>query len=84
MTTAATILILIAPFASAATAGWLAHRSGRLRWTLDQFRVSGPMTGRLFDEDADVRRSAHDLDAVRTRFEDHPSWPSSGVLGERR
>ena len=26
----------------------------------------------------------HDLGAVRTRFENHPVWPSPGVLGERR
>ena len=29
-------------------------------------------------------RLGHDLDAVRTRFEEHPSWPHPGVLGERR
>jgi hypothetical protein len=36
------------------------------------------------DRDADERRINHDLDAIRTRFEQHAVWPSSGVLGERR
>jgi hypothetical protein len=56
----------------------------KLRLHADQFRVSAPMVGRLFDNDADQRRISHDLDAVRTRFEQHPVWPSSGALGERR
>ncbi|OYN79637.1 hypothetical protein [Mycolicibacterium sphagni] len=55
----------------------------KLRLHADQFRVSAPMVGPLFD-DADQRRISHDLDAVRTRFEQHPAWPSSGALGERR
>lgn len=58
----------------------------RLRLHGGQFRVSAPMVGPLFVDghDADQRRISHDLDAVRTRFEQHPVWPSSGVLGERR
>jgi hypothetical protein len=52
------------------------------------FRMSAPLVGHLFEEgtgrDADKRRISHDLDAIRTRFEEHPVWPSSGVLGERR
>jgi hypothetical protein len=55
----------------------------KLRLHADQFRVSAPMVGPLFD-DADARRVGHDLDAVRTRFEQHPVWPSSGAIGERR
>ena len=55
----------------------------KLRLHADQFRVSAPMVGPLFD-DADARRMDHDLDAVRTRFEQHPVWPSSGAIGERR
>lgn len=43
------------------------------------------MIGRLFEDDraldADLRRLGHDLDAVRTRFEEQPSWPQSGALG---
>ncbi|AKK29671.1 hypothetical protein [Mycobacterium sp. EPa45] len=64
----------------------LAVGVSRLRLRAGQFRVSAPMVGPLFVEggDADARRISHDLDAVRTRFEQHPSWPSSGVLGERR
>ncbi len=35
-------------------------------------------------DDRDALRVQHDLDAVRTRFEQHPAWPASGALGERR
>ena len=44
------------------------------------------MVGRLYRDvdDADARRVSRDLDAVRTRFENHPVWPSPGVLGEPR
>jgi hypothetical protein len=55
---------------------------------LAAFRVRAPMAGRLLaddaDNDADERRINHDLDAIRTRFEEHPVWPSPGVRGERR
>jgi hypothetical protein len=56
----------------------------KLRLHADQFRLSAPMVGPLFADDADARRISHDLDAMRTRFEQHPAWPSSGALGERR
>ena len=78
------IAVLVAPFALVAFIARQAHRDGHLRWRVDQFRVSAPMMGRLFEDDADMRRIGHDLDAVRTRFEQHPSWPQPGVLGERR
>lgn len=84
MTTALTILILIAPFAVAAALGWAARRSGVLRLRLDQFRMAAPMAGRLFTDDRDMARMEHDLDAIRTRFERQPAWPSSGAVGERR
>lgn len=92
MTTALTYLlliaVLIAPFAVIGVIARQAHRDGHLRWHLDQFRFSTPMMGRLFDDDAsrdaDMRRIGHDLDAARTRFEQHPSWPQPSVLGERR
>jgi hypothetical protein len=84
MTIALITAVLISPFALAAALTWAAHRSGVLRFHLDQFRVSAPMMGRLFDDDRDLYRVEHDLDAVRTRFEEHPAWPSSGALGERR
>jgi hypothetical protein len=84
MTTALTFLILIAPFAVAAALGLAAHRSETLRFHLDQFKVSAPMWGRLFDDDRDAYRIEHDVDAIRTRFEKQPSWPSSGATGERR
>ena len=84
MNTALTFLILIAPFAVAAAFSWAAHRSGSLRLRLDQFRMAAPMSGRLFEDDRDIYRAEHDFDAVRTRFERQPTWPASGVLGERR
>lgn len=88
MTVALLTLVLISPFALAVALGWAAHRTGVLRWHLDQFRISAPMTGRMFSDDwsvdRDMYRTAHDLDAVRTRFEEHPVWPSSGAVGERR
>jgi hypothetical protein len=84
MTTALTFLILIAPFAVAAALSWAAHRSGSLRFRLDQFRMAAPMAGRVFEDDRDLFRTQHDVDAIRTRFEHQPVWPSSGALGERR
>lgn len=80
------ILILIAPFALAALLTWAANRSGSLRLHLDQFRFSAPMAGRLFeDRDSyDSYRAQHDLDAIRTRFEEQPCWPASSATGERR
>jgi hypothetical protein len=78
--------LLLAPFGVVAAIAAVAHRDGTLRLHPGQFRVSAPLVGHLFDDgrDADQRRISHDLDAVRTRFEQHPAWPSSGVLGERR
>ncbi|MGE2714708.1 hypothetical protein ACQI4L_11665 [Mycolicibacterium litorale] len=87
MSTALISLFVIAPFALGAVLTWTAHRAGLLRWDLDQFRVWAPMAGRFDhrrDEDRDSYRIQHDLDAIRTRFEQSPSWPSSGALGERR
>ena len=84
MTTALTFLILIAPFAVAAAFSWAAHRSGSFRIRFDQFRWAAPMTGRLFGDDRDGFRVAHDVDAIRTRFEQSPTWPASGATGERR
>lgn len=68
MTTALALLILIAPFAVAAVLSWVARRSGSLRARIDRLRVSAPI-GRFFDRDRDGSRIEHDLDAVRTRFE---------------
>jgi hypothetical protein len=77
-------VVLLGPFALVATLASRAHRGGHLRWQLDQFRFAAPMAGRLFEEDADLRRIEHDADAARTRFERHPSWPTSGARDERR
>lgn len=76
--------VLLAPLLVVAALTYRAHQTGNLRWNLDQFRSQGPMSGSLFEVDADLRRISHDADAVRTRFEHHPSWPRSGALGERR
>lgn len=79
-------VVLLAPFAATAAITSVSHRDGTLRLHSRQFRVGAPLVGRLYHDgyDADARRIEHDLDAVRTRFEQHPSWPSPGVLGERR
>jgi len=84
MTTALALLILIAPFAVAAALSWAAHRSDSIRIRFDQFRWSAPMMGRLFEDDRDGFRVAHDVDAIRSRFEKQPFWPASGATGERR
>ena len=84
MTVVLTFSILIAPFAVAAAIAWGARRSDGLRTGLDQFRVSAPMRGRLSGANSDAPRMAHELDAIRTRFEQQPFWPVSGGLGERR
>jgi hypothetical protein len=79
MTTALTFLLLISPFVVVAALTWAAHRSGTLRFRLDQFRMAAPMAGRLFEDDRDLLRVQHDVDAVRTRFAHHPPWPPSGA-----
>ena len=84
MSVVLTFLILMAPFATAAVMAWAAHRTDGLRVGLDQFRVSAPMRGRLSAEGSDAPRMEHELDAIRTRFEQQPAWPMSGALGERR
>ena len=84
MTTAMTLLILGAPFAVAVTLSWAAHRSDSLRIRFNQFRWSAPTMGRLFEDDRDGFRVAHDVDAIRTRVEKQPVWPQSGARGERR
>ncbi|OBI82245.1 hypothetical protein [Mycobacterium sp. E740] len=87
MSTALTLMILGLPLAVVAAVAWTAHRSGHLRLSVDQFRTAAPMAGRLFrsfEDDRDVLRVRHDLDAIRTRFERQPVWPSSGAVGERR
>jgi hypothetical protein len=82
------VAVLLAPFGVVAALATASHRTGSLRWHLGQFPLAAPMVGRLYDDDrgrdADARRVGHDVDAIRTRFEEHPVWPSSGVRGERR
>jgi hypothetical protein len=84
MTTALSLLVLIAPFTVAAALSWASHRTDSIRIRFGQFRGSAPMMGRLFEDDRDGFRVAHDVDAIRTRFEKQPSWPTSGATGERR
>ncbi|MCG5431439.1 hypothetical protein LV457_03930 [Mycobacterium sp. MYCO198283] len=83
MNTLVALLVLVAPFGITYALSRLARRDGVLRVHRGQFTVSAPMTGRLFD-DPDRRRLAHELDAIRTRFETQPAWPVSGATGERR
>ena len=68
-----TFLILAAPFAVAAVASWSSHR-GQPGRTYLQAVVDDP----------DWYRIQHDANAARTRFEQAPTWPASGVRGERR
>ncbi|WP_328361722.1 hypothetical protein OG976_10860 [Mycobacterium sp. NBC_00419] len=79
-------VLLLAPFGIIAAVAVVSHRDGTLGWHGADFMVAAPLVGRLYhdDHDADARRINHDLDAIRTRFEEHPVWPSPGVLGERR
>jgi hypothetical protein len=66
-------LVLSAPFALAALLSWASHRNDALRASLlNEFG------------DPDSYRVWHDADAARTRFETNPTWPVSGVTGERR
>jgi hypothetical protein len=66
-------LILSAPFALAALLSWASHRNDAVRSAL--MKEFG---------DPDAYRVWHDVEAARTRFEKTPTWPASGVLGERR
>lgn len=84
MSTLLALLVLVSPVAVATALAWAASRSGHLRLHRDQFRMAAPMAGRVFEDDRDLLRLEHDLDAIRTRFERHPVWPSSGAVGERR
>lgn len=79
-------VLLLAPFGVVAAIATASYRDGTLRLHLGQFTPRAPMVGRLYDDDrdADARRVDHECDAIRTRFETHPVWPSSGALGERR
>lgn len=88
LTYLALVAVLLAPFALTWALSRIARRTGILRLSLDQFRPAAPFVGRLVSSDnsldRDGLRAVHDLDAVRTRFEEHPVWPSSGASGERR
>lgn len=68
-----TFLILTAPFAVAALLSWSSRRGEPTRTYLQ-----------TLTDDPDWHRVQHDADATRTRFERAPSWPVSGVRGERR
>lgn len=76
MTVAIALIILTSPFVVAAAVSWAAQRSNILRFRLDLFDINQP--------DYEAYRAGHDLDAIRSRFESQPSWPSAGALGERR
>jgi hypothetical protein len=72
-----TFLILAAPFAVAALLSWSSHRGQATRTYLQGLADSAA-------DDPDWYRIQHDADAARTRFEQTPTWPVSGVRGERR
>jgi hypothetical protein len=73
MTMILTFLILMAPFAVAVLFSWASHRSHPTRNYLASV-----------SDDRDWYRIEHDAEAARTRFEQAPAWPASGVTGERR
>ncbi|MDT5149382.1 MAG: hypothetical protein QOI01_1115 [Mycobacterium sp.] len=66
-------LVLSSPFAIAALLSWSTHRNDAVHASL--LKEYG---------DRDYYRVWHDVEAARTRFERNPSWPASGVTGERR
>lgn len=68
-----TFLILAAPFGVAALLSWSSHRGRPTRTYLEGVT-----------DDPDWYRIQHDADAARTRFEQVPTWPTSGVRDERR
>ncbi|WNG81529.1 hypothetical protein C6A86_025700 [Mycobacterium sp. ITM-2016-00316] len=88
LTYLALVAVLLAPFALTWALSRIARRTGILRLSLDQFRPAAPFVGRLVSSDnsldRDGLRAAHDLDAIRTRFEQQPTWPASSASGERR
>ncbi|WP_264070967.1 hypothetical protein [Mycolicibacterium komossense] len=79
------IVVLLAPFALVAVLAARSRGSHFLRGHLDQMRYTNRDVARLVEEgDADGRRLDHELDAIRTRFEQQPSWPTSGVRSDSR
>ncbi|WP_441959517.1 hypothetical protein [Mycolicibacterium houstonense] len=80
MTVAIALIILASPFVVAAAVSWAARRNNLMRFRLDLFDI--PF--RVGQPDYESYRAGHDLDAIRTRFERQPSWPSAGASGERR
>ncbi len=88
MTTTLIYLAILAPFPVAGFLIRLAYRQDKLRFRLDQFRPAAPFAGRLAGSgnavDRDGLRAMHDLEAIRTRFERQPAWPTSSASGERR
>jgi hypothetical protein len=78
-------VVLLASFGLVAALAPRSHANSYLRRHLGHFRLATPAVGYLFDDrDSDGRRIDHDTDAIRTRFEEHPAWPSSGSRDERR
>lgn len=80
--------LLLAPFALAVLLSRIARRTGILRIHLDQFSAAAPFVGKLAGsnngDDRDGLRAMHEFDAIRTRFEEQPSWPASSASGDRR
>ncbi len=80
MTVAFALIILASPFVIAAVVAWVARRHNVLRFRLDLFDLPFAVDR----PDFEAYRAGQDLDAIRARFERHPSWPSAGASGERR
>ena len=84
MSTALITLAILAPFLLGTFLIRAAHRQGILRLSPDQFRIAAPLAGSFDADDRDGLRTQHDIDAIRSRFEEHPAWPTSSASGERR
>lgn len=65
--------ILVVPFIAAALLSWAVQRGQPVRTYLEGVA-----------EESDWYRAAHDGEEARNRFEHAPTWPGSGVTGERR
>lgn len=84
LTSLAILAVLLTSFGLVAALTLRSRRRGRLRRPARRFRFAVPTVGPLPGDDPDVRRVSHDVDAIRTRFENRPVWPHPGSRGERR
>ncbi|WP_099022344.1 hypothetical protein [Mycolicibacterium palauense] len=78
------LAVLLTPIGLVAALTLRSRRRGRLRRPTRRFRFAVPAVSQLPGDDPDIRRVSHDVDAIRTRFENQPVWPHPGSRGERR